>query len=305
MAGDKGDTATAKSCFIIMPISTPEGMLAQYRNDTDHFQHVLDHLLIPAVEKAGLKPIPPKSKGSEVIHGDIVKKIESSDLVLCDMSTLNANVFFELGIRTSLNKPVCLVKDNLTDKVPFDTGIINYHTYLSALNAWELGGEIEKLSAHVQDAIAKSSGKNSMWKYFGLSVAAEAPVPKGGETDRLEFITLQLESLRKKLDDQEKSFPYVTDLSYQSSLPPSLRRSFLEGLWGEQKRDILREQMDIFLKRLFEILVKHKITTERLNTSMPNKVVIKLNKKIEEKVEQEMMSLAFGSGMHLEIEQPI
>ena len=196
MAVDKGET---KTCFIIMPISTPEGMLAQYRNDTDHFQHVLDHLLIPAVEKAGLKPISPKSKGSEVIHGDIVKKIETSDLVLCDMSTLNANVFFELGIRTSLNKPVCLVKDNLTDKVPFDTSIINYHTYLNALNAWELMGEIGKLSTHIQDTITKSSAKNALWKYFGLSAVAEAPVPKGGEEDRLQYLTLMIEGIKKEL----------------------------------------------------------------------------------------------------------
>jgi hypothetical protein len=198
MAGGKGDTATAKTCFIIMPISTTEGMLTQYRDDTDHFQHVLDHLLIPATEKAGLKPIPPKSKGSEVIHGDIVKNIETADLVLCDMSTLNANVFFELGIRTSLNKPACLVKDNLTVKVPFDTGIVNYHTYSSALNPWELKKEIENLTSHITDTLAKSEGKNALWKYFGLSAVAEETDQKGGVEDKLQYLSLQIEGLRKQ-----------------------------------------------------------------------------------------------------------
>ena len=206
MAGTiRAVTGNIKTCFIIMPISTPEVMLAQCGGDSGHFQHVLDHLFIPAVEKAGLKPIPPKSKGSEVIHGDIVKNIEASDLVLCDMSTLNANVFFELGIRTSLNKPVCLVKDNLTDKVPFDTGIINYHTYSNALNVWDVAGEIEKLTKHITDTLATSSGKNALWKYFGLSAVAEVTEQKGGVEDKLQYLTLQIEGLRRQ---QEKMVTY-------------------------------------------------------------------------------------------------
>ena len=59
-------------------------------------------------------------------------------MVLCDISSLTANVFFELGIRTALNKPVCVVKDELTTRIPFDTGIINHHTYSSSLSAWTL-----------------------------------------------------------------------------------------------------------------------------------------------------------------------
>jgi hypothetical protein len=206
MAGTiKAVTESTKTCFIIMPISTTEGMLTQYKDDTDHFQHVLDHLFIPAIEKAGLKPIPPKSKGSELIHGDIVKNIETSDLVLCDMSTLNANVFFELGIRTSLNKPACLVKDNLTVKVPFDTGIVNYHTYSSALNPWELKKEIENLTSHITDTLTKSVGKNALWKYFGLSVVAKETDQKGGVEDKLQYLSLQIEGLRKQ---QEKVVTY-------------------------------------------------------------------------------------------------
>jgi len=45
-----------------------------------------------------------------LIHAEIIRNIENADLVLCDMSCLNPNVFFEFGIRTSLNKPVSVVK---------------------------------------------------------------------------------------------------------------------------------------------------------------------------------------------------
>lgn len=57
------------------------------------------------------------------------------------MSLLNPNVFFELGIRTALNKPVCMVTDERTKKIPFDTNIISYHTYNSKLEPWNLENE--------------------------------------------------------------------------------------------------------------------------------------------------------------------
>src|SRR5947207_1642478 len=117
-----------RNCFIIMPISTPEPFVNLYGGDTTHFQHVLDYLFKPAINKVGLTPVPPIMEGSDIIHAEIIKKIEEAELVLCDISTLNANVFFELGIRTALDKPICIVKDNLTIVTPFDTSIINHHS---------------------------------------------------------------------------------------------------------------------------------------------------------------------------------
>ena len=122
-----------KTCFIIMPISVPEEAVDTYRDGTAHFTNVLDCLFVPGVEGAGFTAIPPQAEGAEVIQADIIRNLETADLVLCDMSSLNPNVFFEFGIRTSLNKPVCVVKDDLTQRVPFDTGIINHHEYRSSL----------------------------------------------------------------------------------------------------------------------------------------------------------------------------
>jgi hypothetical protein len=107
------------SCFIIMPISTPAHMIDKYGGDNDHFSHVLSCLFLPAIRRAGFEPIPPLVERSRLIHAEIISNIENTDLLLCDMSTLNANVFFELGIRTALNKPVCIVKDEFTDPVPY------------------------------------------------------------------------------------------------------------------------------------------------------------------------------------------
>jgi len=163
-----------KKCFIIMPITTPEGMVDKYRDRDKHFSHVLDCLFVPSIEKAGFAPIPPMAKGSDLIQADIIGNLETSDLVLCDMSCLNPNVFFEFGIRTSLNKPVSVVKDELTEKVPFDTGILNYQEYKSSLNSWELQAEVTKLAEHVRVSGERSKGQNTLWRYFGMKSKAEA-----------------------------------------------------------------------------------------------------------------------------------
>lgn len=194
-----------KECFIVMPITTPPEMVDIYSGDKDHFKHVLDHLFVPAIEGAGLKPIPPTTKGSEVIHAEIIKNIEKADFLLCDMSALNANVFFELGIRTAVNKPVALVKDDVTVKVPFDTHLINNHTYLSSLTPWTLEAEIKKLTEHITNCCDGNNKTNSLWKYFSLSATADPLEKISDKENKIDYLTLQVAALREQLTDTKIS----------------------------------------------------------------------------------------------------
>lgn len=190
-----------KTCFIIMPLTTPEPFVAEYRDGARHFRHVLDCLFIPSVKKAGYTPKPPIAKGSDLIHAEIVRSLETCDVVLCDMSCLNPNVFFEFGIRTSLNKPVCVVKDELTKNVPFDTGILNYHEYRSTLEPWELEEEIKKLAEHLCTSAERSKGENTLWRHFGLRSEARPYEGDTGTDAKLDYLALQIDSLRQKVDD--------------------------------------------------------------------------------------------------------
>jgi len=178
-------------------------MLSKYSDDREHFRHVLDHLIVPSVKKAKLNPVPPVASGSEVIHGEIIKHIETSDLVLCDMSILNPNVFFELGIRTALNKPVCLIKDDITAEIPFDTTIINNHTYSCALSPWTLEKEIDRLTQHIEDSLSKSNGFNSLWKYFSISATAHPTEKSVGFEDKVDYLNAQIEALRKLVEESK------------------------------------------------------------------------------------------------------
>jgi nucleoside 2-deoxyribosyltransferase len=190
-----------------MPISTPESLASLYASDPKHFSHVLEFLFCPAIEKAGLTPIPPIAKGSDVIHAEIIKNLETADLVLCDISGLNPNVLFELGCRTALNRPVCYVMDDHTAHIPFDTGIINHHTYSSSLAPWTLDDERARLAEHIKASAERSEGKNMLWQYFGLRTTAQPGETRGEEAERLQSTLLQdivsqVESIKRTLQEQ-------------------------------------------------------------------------------------------------------
>jgi hypothetical protein len=181
-----------------MPVSTPDDLLKDYGNDAQHFIHVLEHLFIPSVKACGLEPIPPLVAGSDVIHGEIVKNLSASSLVLCDMSQLNPNVFFEFGIRTALNKSVALVVDDKTRRIPFDTGIINYHKYESDLRPWAIEDERAKLTKHIEKTLESDPDKNALWKYFGVTQTGSLLNPEQiTSEDKVDLILNKLDFLTK------------------------------------------------------------------------------------------------------------
>lgn len=46
-----------------MPVTTPDALVTHYGKDQEHFSHVLDHLFVPAIEKAAFDPIRPIAQG--------------------------------------------------------------------------------------------------------------------------------------------------------------------------------------------------------------------------------------------------
>jgi hypothetical protein len=202
-------------CFVIMPISTPKQSIEIYK-DQEHFGHVLQYLFKPALEKAGYEVIPPTAAAADIIHASIVKNLEEADLVLCDISTLNPNVFFELGIRTSLDRPVALVRDNFTKSIPFDTSSISAHTYGASLTLWSIESEVQKLADYIAEATARANGRNSMWQVFGITQRAEPAEIEDPTEAKLDLLMAQVGQLVKQAENHQ-SYTYTTSL--ESDLP--------------------------------------------------------------------------------------
>ena len=83
-------------CFVLMPFGKkPDAAGVQI-----DFDAVYRDLIAPAIDGAGLQPI----RADEEMTGGIIHKPMFERLILCeyavaDLTTANANVFYELGIR--------------------------------------------------------------------------------------------------------------------------------------------------------------------------------------------------------------
>lgn len=280
------ETDKQKECFVIMPITVPEHMLKKYRDGKDHFNHVLDSLFIPAVEKAGYKTVLPRVKGSDFIHSIIITNLQTTDLVLCDMSALNANVFFELGVRTALNKPVCVVKDALI-KAPFDTGVLQYHEYLSTLNSWDKDNEIKKLTEHINESAKLSEGQNNLWKKLGLKSEA-TPYEAESPTDaKLDYLQLQVDSIASKLDEVRD-----TKTGYKPLL--------------EHSEENFRLNVDVLLQRLSMLLLDLGVSITRVD-AIPEEstLALVLDNPINELLKKKLTNIAARNNIHLRVNCPI
>jgi hypothetical protein len=97
-----------------------------------NFDQVHDVLIRPAMERCGLEG---GTTGQVVeagnIREDMFALIIEADVVICDITIHNANVFYELGIRHALRKKhtVLIKGDPTADKTPFDLSTDRYLKY--------------------------------------------------------------------------------------------------------------------------------------------------------------------------------
>jgi hypothetical protein len=106
-----------KLCFVLMPF----GKKPDIGGSIINFDAVYSDLIAPAIEEAALEPL----RADEEMTGGIIHKPMYERLILCefavaDLTTANANVFYELGIRHAV-RPWCTVLIFSQDsRLPFD-----------------------------------------------------------------------------------------------------------------------------------------------------------------------------------------
>jgi hypothetical protein len=139
------ETAEKKKCFVVMPFTVRDFEKEKYRSK-NHWNEVYEGLIKPAILKAGFQSIrDDQDIGTRIINENIFKKIEESDLILCDMSSANPNVFLEMGWAMRADKPFVLIKDNKTN-YEFATRHLFIFDYDSNLQPIGIKNEIEKLN---------------------------------------------------------------------------------------------------------------------------------------------------------------
>ncbi|MCX3308016.1 hypothetical protein ORN12_03190 [Pantoea vagans] len=185
--------AKTKTCFVIMPIADHPDY------DTGHFTRVYDHLIKPACIAAGYQPIrADDSKASHMIMFDILKKIMDCDMAICDLSSKNANVFYELGLRQAFNKKTILITDG-RDKPPFDLAGFRYVPYSQSLRVDTVNIEIKLIQEMLTETeSAPEDDVNSIVKLLKIQ---PAKIEKVNLSENDSIIFEMINKLNKKIDN--------------------------------------------------------------------------------------------------------
>jgi hypothetical protein len=104
-------------CFVVMPFGVkPDG-----RGGSIDFDAVYQDLIAPSVTRAELQPL----RGDQelvggVIHKPMFERLILSDYAVADLTTANANVFYELGVRHAVRPYSTVLIAADVGGIPFD-----------------------------------------------------------------------------------------------------------------------------------------------------------------------------------------
>lgn len=186
-----------KTCFVVMPVSDGDGYT------TGHFRHVYDDIFVPACEAAGYKAVrADEVRETNLIHLDVLQKLLESPMVLCDLSSRNPNVLFELGLRQAFDKPVVLVQETGTPKI-FDIAPLRYTEYRRERvyhQVLEDQKAIADCIAATEKAAAAGSGVNSLVRILSLTKPASLAEVRDAERDpTLDLVRAEINEMRHEM----------------------------------------------------------------------------------------------------------
>lgn len=171
---------TPGTCFTIMPFSVREADLQRYSGDKSHWDEVYARLIVPAVERAGLK-CTCEDEDSQSRLDNVWRKIEASDIVLCEMSSSNPNVFLALGWALRSDKRFVLIKDELTPFY-FDPQQCYTLEYSHRLQPSQVAQSVEQLASVIRETLQDDLRRCSMVKKLALDLGA-IEAAKGGNLE--------------------------------------------------------------------------------------------------------------------------
>jgi len=159
--------------FVVMPFGLKEAQAAAPATDAGplkpavniDFDEVYSLLIAPALTRAACLPFrADQEKGAGDIRTDMYFELVTSDVIVADISILNANVFYELGVRHGVTPRGVLMIHGGWAKRPFDVAPDRTFDYDGELflikkedrdDAWQqrLAAEIDKLGKAIRAAL--------------------------------------------------------------------------------------------------------------------------------------------------------
>jgi uncharacterized protein DUF4071 len=104
-------------CFVLMPF----GRKPDESNRLIDFDRVYGEIIAPAIDGAELEPIrADKEAAGGIIHKPMFERLMLCDYAVADLTTANANVFYELGVRHGVRPHSTVLIFAQGSRMPFD-----------------------------------------------------------------------------------------------------------------------------------------------------------------------------------------
>lgn len=200
------------TCGLIMPIATNEVGTAE------HWLQVRK-IINDALIDTGLKiKMVSESDEVNVIHQNIVANIYTNEIIVCDVSSRNPNVMFELGMRLTFDKPVVIIKDRETP-FSFDVGNIQHLEYPRTLNYVEVQKFQQELKNKVLSTLeaSKESNYSPFLKHYKITQVSKVETEVVGREDYI----------ISAINDLKKAVGRINYESLQSSNDSKFERIYL------------------------------------------------------------------------------
>lgn len=138
-----------KKCFIVCPISDNETEIRKRSDD------LMDFIINPVCKEMGYSTIRVDlEKDVDKIDSTILEHLERAELAIVDITDHNPNVFYELGYRSALKKPIIQLMHE-GESIPFDISTIRTITY-SIADLRKANAAKEQLQATISNLEMKS-----------------------------------------------------------------------------------------------------------------------------------------------------
>lgn len=176
-------------CGIIMPISAIDNCSEQHWVD-------VKTILVDTIQSAGFEAnLVSNADDVGIIQKRIIQNIYDNPIVVCDVSGKNPNVMFELGMRLAFDKPIIIIKDNVTS-YSFDTSPIEHLTYPRDLRFNKIVEFKKELKEKIIGTYKKSQSDPSyttFLKNFGKFTVAKLDTT---EVSQNEFLLEEMQELK-------------------------------------------------------------------------------------------------------------
>ena len=307
-------------CFIIMPF----GKKKDSEGNEINFDEVYKLLIHPAIDAAEMDPVRADEETvNGIIHKPMYERLILCDYAVADLTTANANVFYELGIRHAVKPYTTITIFASGSKLPFDLNAVRClpYDYDKEKRLTNIEKNVDELTQKLTNAKKQKATDSPVYQLvdgisFQNSVAHEktdifrdivkynnelktllrqARNKEGSAEERIKAID-EIVNTKVSADNEETGVLIDIMLSYRSQAAFDKMTTFIRSLPAHVQQTVMvQEQLGFALNRINQkkeaISVLEKVIKENGPSSETYGILGRVYKDLFDKANEEKNEL--------------